>query len=277
MSEETPSALDVVESGPEPSDAGQVDTVSAGGQAPEHPSVSAMRDRFGDAVKEHVVSAGDQHVVFVDRRRVREILGWLKDEPAQDYAFLSDVTCVDYGGGQPLHVVYQLWSLTHKRQLRVKARLPLESLAVDSVAPLWQTANWLEREAYDLFGVVFRDHPDLRRILMPENYAEGHPLRKDFPLRGRFSRAEQTRRALSQEIGTFYTDEAFRVGMRGNVPTAAGQGLPEGWEPVHLKGGLDDHLHRPTVPPDLEDEADDEAGTRDETDPKDSPSAGDSA
>src|SRR2546430_411004 len=82
--------------------------------------------------------------------------------------------------------------------------LPLTALEIDSVEPLWKTANWLEREVYDLFGVDFRGHPDLRRILMPENYAEGYPLRKDFPLRGRFSRAEQTRRALSQDPHDYY-------------------------------------------------------------------------
>ncbi|MFW6206070.1 MAG: NADH-quinone oxidoreductase subunit C, partial [Gemmatimonadota bacterium] len=153
----------------------------------------------------HEVVAGDEHVVFIEPDRNVEILRWLRDDPDQRFDFLADVTAVDYGGGRPIQVVYQLWSIPHKRALRVKAELPLDELAIDTVVPLWSTANWLEREVYDLFGVEFRGHPDPRRIMMPENYAEGHPLRKDFPLRGRFSRSEQTRRALSYDLEVFYT------------------------------------------------------------------------
>lgn len=176
-----------------------------------HPTVEALRSRFGEAILRHEQHAGDEHVVFVAQERVREILGWMKEEPTEGYTFLKDVTAVDYGGGRPLQVVYELWSMEHRRQLRVKAELPLDALEVDSVVPLWQTANWLEREVYDLFGIEFREHPDLRRIMMPDNYAEGHPLRKDFPLRGRFSRAEQTRRALALELEDYYTPAELAV------------------------------------------------------------------
>ena len=214
------SALDAVEAGPSapPGAPVRLDDASA-----SHPSVDALRARFGDAVRHHEVSAGDQHVVYVDAARNREILGWLRDDRAAHYDLLADVTAVDFGAGRPLQVVYQLWSMRYRRSLRVKCELPLSDLVIDSVEPLWKTANWLEREVYDLFGVKFSGHPDLRRILMPENYAEGHPLRKDFPLRGRFSRAEQTRRALSQDPHDHYIPAELEIGREPQASPVASQ------------------------------------------------------
>src|SRR5690606_23234310 len=222
-----------LESGPRTSAAAAGAPAGEDADASLHPSVAALRAQFGDAVLHHRIVAGDEHVVYVAPERVREMLGWLKDTPEHDYQFLIDVTAVDYGGGRPLEVVYQLWSLTHRRQLRVKATLPLSALEIDSAVPLWNSANWLEREVYDLFGIHFRGHPDLRRIMMPENYAEGHPLRKDFPLRGRFSRAEQTRRAMEMELEDYYIPtELATAGMRATgehaSADAAGPSTPGG-------------------------------------------------
>jgi NADH-quinone oxidoreductase subunit C len=112
----------------------------------------------------------------------------------------------------PLEVVWQLRSLRRRADLRVKVALdkagPLE---VPTCWDLWKGADWLERETYDMFGVVFTGHPDLRRILMWETYAEGHPLRKDFPLRGHFSRAEQTRQALAANPEAHYSLEELSI------------------------------------------------------------------
>jgi NADH-quinone oxidoreductase subunit C len=206
------SAFDAVEQGPRASDPPTHELVSVPAEVPSHPSVTMLRAKFGDAIGAHQVHAGDEHVVFVDPTRVFDILEYLQQEPDQHYAFLLDLTAVDFGGGKPIQVVYQLWSMAHHRSLRVKVELPLDALTVASVEPLWKTADWLEREVFDLFGVTFEGHPDLRRILMPDNYAEGHPLRKDFPLRGRFSRAEQTRRALGLHVEDNYTDLEMELG-----------------------------------------------------------------
>jgi NADH-quinone oxidoreductase subunit C len=187
--------------------------------AASHPSVAALRAQFGDAVLHHTVMAGDEHVVYVAQERLLEVLGWLRDDEAQRYDLLLDVTAVDYGGSRPLEVVYQLVSIPHRRVLRLKVTLPLDALEVDTATGLWKSANWMEREAFDLFGIHFRGHPDPRRIMMPDNYAEGHPLRKDFPLRGRFSRAEQTRRALAMSVEDYYTPDELEV---GRVPPPPG-------------------------------------------------------
>jgi len=181
------------------------------GELPAHPSIEALREEFGDAVLRHEVVAGDEHIVYVPPQRARDVLAWLKDAPGHQYDFLQDLTAIDWGNGRSIQVVYQLWSTRSKLNLRVKVELPLDSLEIDTVYYLWRAADWLEREVFDMFGVVFTGHPDLRRILMPYNYAEGHPLRKDFPLRGRFSRAEQTRRSLSMQTEDHYSPRELEI------------------------------------------------------------------
>ena len=179
---------------------------------PPNASVSALEARFGRAVLRSEVSCGDT-IVYVEPGQEHVMLAWLKNDPSQRYDYLTDITAVEYRDRErPLEVVYQLWSLSRRCALRVKVELGRgDALEVDSVVDLWQGANWLEREVWDMFGIRFRNHPDLRRILMWENYSEGHPLRKDFPLRGRFSRAEQTRRALSDELEKHYSMEELSV------------------------------------------------------------------
>jgi NADH-quinone oxidoreductase subunit C len=176
------------------------------------PSVAALRARFGDAVLRDRVVCGDT-IVWVSAAKAHDILAWLRDDPAQGFDFLTDVTAVEYRDGElPLEVVYQLRSLKRRADLRLKLELdkalPLE---VESVCDLWAGANWLEREVFDMFGITFRNHPDLRRILMWETYAEGFPLRKDFPLRGHFSRSEQTRQALAANPEAHYSIEELSI------------------------------------------------------------------
>ncbi len=181
-----------------------------GGQP--NPSAAALAARFHGAVERVVVIWGET-VVFVKPAAVFEAMQWLRDDPGQQYDFLSDVTAVEYRDfEQPIEVVWHLRSLPYRRFLRVKAQLPKNGpLEIASVWPLWKSADWLERECYDMFGIKFTGHPDLRRILMWEQYREGYPLRKDFPLRGRFSRAEQLRQALAQNPESRYSMEELSV------------------------------------------------------------------
>jgi NADH-quinone oxidoreductase subunit C len=176
------------------------------------PSVAGLRAEFGDAVGRHVVSCGDT-IVYLANARAHDVLAWLRDSPDQRFDYLTDVTAVDYRDPErALEVVYQLRSLPRRADLRVKIALDKRApLEVRSVRDLWRGADWLEREVYDMFGVTFAGHPDLRRILMWETYSEGYPLRKDFPLRGHFSRAEQTRQALAANPEAHYSMEELSI------------------------------------------------------------------
>ena len=176
------------------------------------PSVAPLRAEFGAAVTRHMVSCGDT-IVYVDRERAHDVLAWLKDSPGQQFDYLTDITAVEYRDPErALELVWQLRSLARKADLRVKAELDKRGpLEVRSVYDLWRGADWLEREVYDMFGIAFTGHPDLRRILMWETYAEGYPLRKDFPLRGHFSRAEQTRQALAANPEAHYSMEELSI------------------------------------------------------------------
>jgi NADH-quinone oxidoreductase subunit C len=176
------------------------------------PGLPALRDAFGDAVERVAVSCGDT-IVHLRRDRAHDALAWLKQAPGQEFDYLTDVTAVEYRDPErPLEVVWQLRSLARKVDLRVKVALDkAEPLEVRSVYDLWKGADWLEREVYDMFGVVFTGHPDLRRIIMWETYAEGYPLRKDFPLRGHFSRAEQTRQALAANPEAHYSLDELSI------------------------------------------------------------------
>ena len=175
------------------------------------PDAAALRERFGGAIERVVVSCGDT-IVYVARERIHAVLAYLKNDPDLHYDYLTDVTAVDWRDPEkPLEVVWQLRSLPRRRDLRVKVQLAEDALAVPTVTDLWAGAEWLEREVFDMFGVRFDGHRDLRRILMWDTYGEGHPLRKSFPLRGHFSRAEQTRQALAANPEAHYSLEELSL------------------------------------------------------------------
>ncbi len=118
---------------------------------------------------------------LVDPSRLLEVMRFLRDDPDLEFEMLSDVTAVDYLGEEPrFELVYHLYSVAKNHRLRIKARVSEEAAEIDSLVALWPSANWMEREVWDLYGIRFRAHPDLRRLLLYEEF-EGHPLRKDYP------------------------------------------------------------------------------------------------
>ncbi len=141
-----------------------------------------LRASLPDTIEE-VSSFRDQVTVRVFKDNIVEVCMFLRDTPELEFDFLTDLTAVDYPQRpKRFDVVYHLYSMTRNHRLRVKAAVA-ESETIQSVTSVWKGANWEERECYDMFGVIFTGHPDLRRILLPEDW-EGYPLRKDYPLAG---------------------------------------------------------------------------------------------
>jgi NADH-quinone oxidoreductase subunit C len=122
--------------------------------------------------------------IVVPREMLRGAAERCREDAALDYNLLTDATCVDRFPHEPrFELNYHLVSIARKDKVRLKVRLSGSDPVVDSLVTVWPGANWLEREIFDLFGIRFSGHPDLRRILLPDNW-EGHPLRKDFPVEG---------------------------------------------------------------------------------------------
>ena len=122
--------------------------------------------------------------IYVAREAIREACAVLRDTPELAYNFLSDVTCVDWYPSEPrFEVVYHLLSIARKQRVRLKVQLAADDVRVESITSVWPSANYFEREVFDLFGIHFEGHPYLRRIMMPEDW-QGHPLRKDYPVEG---------------------------------------------------------------------------------------------
>ncbi len=142
---------------------------------------------LADRVRAHlpdVAVARDEVTVVIDRGGLVDTLVRLRDAPDLSFGFLSSVAATDHLGSEPrFWVVYELRSIEHAHRLRLKVGLPADDARIPSVTALFPTANWHERETFDLFGIRFDGHPDLTRILMPDDW-EGHPLRKDEELGG---------------------------------------------------------------------------------------------
>lgn len=144
--------------------------------------IGKLKDKFGGAVVDSHSFRGDDTVV-VKRESLREVCEFLKNDKELDFDYLLDVCGVDFPERQPrFEVVYHLSSIRRKHRVRVKTRVA-EGEKVDSVTGIWTTADWTERETYDMFGIEFTGHPDLKRIYMPDDW-KGYPLRKDYPERG---------------------------------------------------------------------------------------------
>jgi NADH-quinone oxidoreductase subunit C len=141
--------------------------------------LKALQETFGDRVT--ITESLGQTVVQLPAAEIVSVVTFLK---SQGFAMLIDITAVDRLGREPrFDVVYQLYSIDVKSWLRLKVQVGGDSPSVPSIAHVYASANWAERECFDMFGIRFRGHPDLRRILMPEDW-QGHPLRKDYPLTG---------------------------------------------------------------------------------------------
>ncbi|AEP12783.1 NADH-quinone oxidoreductase subunit C [Chloracidobacterium thermophilum] len=141
--------------------------------------IASLRAAFQDDIKEAVTSNGQQ-ILRVVPERARDLLWYLRYDASIKFDMLTDVTAVHYPDRKAFEVVYQLYSIAENRRLRVKAELP-EDQPIYTVCDIWAAANWLEREVYDMFGICFEGHPDLRRILLPEGWV-GFPLRKEYPV-----------------------------------------------------------------------------------------------
>jgi NADH-quinone oxidoreductase subunit C len=148
--------------------------------ASAHPLVTKLREKFDGAVVEASEFLG-QLSIRIEPPQIAEVCRTLRDDTESPFNYLSDLTCAHYPDHReaPFEVIYNLYSISANERVRLK--VAVNGTGIDSVTGVWPSADWPEREVFDLFGVVFHNHPDLRRILLPPDW-EGHPLRKDYPL-----------------------------------------------------------------------------------------------
>ncbi len=143
-------------------------------------SLKKIRENFPEAVISTHSELG-QDTVVLTKSSILEVARFLKEDPSLRFNYLMDLTAVDYMDRKPrFEVVYHFFSIANRLRLRVKAPVGGVEPEIDTLTSLWPIANWMEREVYDMFGIRFAGHPDLRRLLMYPEF-QGHPLRKDYP------------------------------------------------------------------------------------------------
>jgi NADH-quinone oxidoreductase subunit C len=149
----------------------------------QNPTIARIRSRQPEAIA-GLISFRGELTLLVRREHLRALCALLAGDDELAYTYLSDVTAMDRFPIEPrFELNYHLLSIPRRDALRLRVKLTGESPEVDSVVPVWPTANWHEREIFDLFGIRFEGHPNLRRMLMPDDW-EGYPLRKDYPVEG---------------------------------------------------------------------------------------------
>ncbi len=152
-------------------------------QLKSHPALGLLVE-WNASVVQAVKFDREELTIWVEREAIREGCALLRDSSTCPFSYLADLTCVDWYPSEPrFEVVYHLLSIAHKERVRLKVRLDGSAPAIESVTSVWPAANFYEREVFDLFGVRFTGHPNLQRIMMPDDW-EGHPLRKDYPVEG---------------------------------------------------------------------------------------------
>lgn len=142
-----------------------------------------LKEKF-PSIEFDVSDYGDELTIKFDKKNIVEVCAYLKSDPELEFKLCSDITAVDWASRKNrFTVVYNIFSFNHNFRLRLKSDVDESDCKIDSVSSVWHAANWQERETYDMYGIKFNNHPDLRRMYMPEEF-EYHPLRKEFPLMG---------------------------------------------------------------------------------------------
>ena len=150
-----------------------------------HPLAEQIQTRFPEGFLQAVEWRGDI-AVTVKREHLHKICRYLRDDPQMDFDYIVHVSSVDWPDDEErFEVVYEVYSVRRRNRIRIKTRVPEHDCFVDSLMDIWLGADFMEREVFDMMGIRFRNHKDLRRILMPDDYNEGWPLRKDFPVQGK--------------------------------------------------------------------------------------------